>query len=240
MKSLCSKIKNKKLLLVLVVFICVIAVILTLITLHINSRSDLPEFIGSDTTVSDTSVVDLGNGLLVNSIGNYAGMFLEDGSDDIVANNMMLVLKNKSEKDLQLARINVLYEDYTAEFEATNIPSGASVVLLEKNRKTYSDEEHLSITANNVVFFESPMSIQNDIFQLNSGEGYIEVKNMSDMDVEGPIYVYYKNIADDTLYGGITYRAVVENTIPKGESVKVLTQHSTEKNTEIMQVINVN
>ena len=65
---------------------------------------------------TDNGVVDLGVGLLVTKIGSYAGIYMEDGSDRIVSNMMMLLVKNTTGKDLQLARISVVYEDFTAEF----------------------------------------------------------------------------------------------------------------------------
>ena len=72
--------------------------------------------------------------LTILNIGNYTGVYMEDGSDEVLSGVMMIVLENNSEKDLQLARIYITYSDETAEFEVTNLPAGEKAVLLEKNR----------------------------------------------------------------------------------------------------------
>lgn len=239
MRSFLSKFNNKKLLAILVtLFLITVLSVAVFIVIDLSDQK-LPEFKGSETSIADKKLIDLGNDLSVTSIGNYTGLFFEDGSDDVVSDVMMIVLKNEAEKDLQLARVSVLYENYSAEFEATNIPAGKSVVLLEKNRRPFDNNKYISASAKNVVFFDEPMLNMSDAFVVYCEESCLEIKNISDKDISGTTYVYYKNVADDVLYGGITYRAVVEETIPAGESVSVLTQHCTVNNTEVMQVLNV-
>ena len=206
------------------------------------SDDNIPE----ETTLNDTTrtqsddkaVVELGEGLEIMSIGNYTGLYFEDGTDETVTNVLMIELLNSSEKDLQLARINLEYTDFSAEFEATNIPSGMSAIILAKNRTPYTSEKYLSIGADNVIFFETPMDKMESVVKIGGGEGYIDVENISAEAFDGTTYVYYKNFAGDKLYGGITYRAKISEALPAGESVRILTNHFTEKNTLVVQVIN--
>lgn len=165
----------------------------------------------------------LQDGLQIIRMGSYAGMYMEDGSNEIVSDVMMLILENAGTQDLQLARINVVYADYTAEFEVTNLPVGEKVVLLELNRKSWQ-EGYERVEAENVVFFQQPMDLRDGMLELNGSEGSIEVKNISGEDIDGVIYIYYKNSASDLLYGGITYRAKVEG-LSAGESQRVMTGH---------------
>ena len=166
----------------------------------------------------------LGNNLYITDIGNYNGAYMEDGSDEYVSEVMMVVLKNEGESDLQLARISLEYSDFTAEFEVTNLPAGQRVVLLEKNRNKYVSGTYLSAKAENVVFFQSPMSLKEDQVKLTGENGSILVENLTDSAL-GEVYIYYKNSAVDLFYGGITYRARVEGGLKAGQKTTVMTNH---------------
>ena len=181
-------------------------------------------------------VEDLSDGLCVTDVGSYAGIYMEDGSDEPVSNVLMMVLENTSEKDLQLARIQLAYSDFTAEFEATNLPAGESVVLLEKNRRDASEEEYQSAVTSDVVFFDEPMSLQEDHLSVSGYNGGIQVTNISDGDISGDIVIYYKNSAGELLYGGITYRARVEGGIAAGETARIMTGHYTPDHCRILWI----
>lgn len=84
------------------------------------------------TEATEPQEILVGDGLRILTISGYAGIYMEDGSDETVVDVMMLILENTSGQDLQLARIDVTYTDFTAEFEVTNLPAGEKVVLLEK------------------------------------------------------------------------------------------------------------
>ncbi len=229
----------KKLWLIIAAVILAVLVVLGSVLAVVIGGDKLPSFNGSELNIRKFTPITVYEGLQVTTMGDYSGLFLEDGSDEIVTSIMMIVLENTSQKDLQLARIKAESEGFTAEFEATNLPAGEKVVLLESNRRKTSGENYTALYAEDVVFFQENMSLMEDTFKATFGEGFVELENISGEDVEGTTYIYYKNIADDTLFGGITYRARIEEEIPKGESVRVLTNHFSEKNTEIMQIVNV-
>lgn len=107
--------------------------------------------------------VELGDGLRIERMDRYAGIYMEDGSNEVVQDVMMLQVRNTSEQDLQLARIRVHYADFTAEFEVTNLPAGAQAVLLERSRRSVVSEPWLSAEAQNVVFFPEPMELEHQI-----------------------------------------------------------------------------
>lgn len=166
----------------------------------------------------------LGDSLYITDVGNYTGAYMEDGTDEFVSNVLMIVLKNENTMALQLARIHLVYSDFTADFEVTNLPAGESVVLLEKNRHAYVEEKFMRSSMENVVFFQTPMSLCEDQVKLTGGNGEITVENLSDQ-VLGEVFIYYKNSAVDLFYGGITYRARLEAGLQPGDSMKLLTTH---------------
>lgn len=181
-------------------------------------------------------VISLNDGLEIDRIAGYTGVYMEDGTDEIVSDVMMIILKNNSEQDLQLARINVIYDDFTAEFEVSNLPMGEMVVLLEKNRASLPSEEYRSVEVQNVVFFENPMNLCEDLVEITGGVGYLDVTNVSGEELTGAVRVYYKNSAVDLLYGGITYVASAKEGIPAGETVRILTGHYSSGNSCIVNV----
>jgi hypothetical protein len=180
--------------------------------------------------------IELSDGLVIRHISGYAGIYMEDGSGDVVTDVMMLVLENTAAKDLQLARIYIEYSDFTAEFEVTNIPAGEKVVALEKNRHPETAEVYQSVRTANVVFYPTAMELQEERIRINGANGSLELENISGEDITQDIYVYYKNSASDLLYGGITYRVSIKGGLNAGEKSRVIAGHYTTDGCRILLV----
>ena len=181
---------------------------------------------GSNSVVDnapDSSIV-LERGLKITKIGSYTGIYMEDGSNETVSGLMMVILKNTGSQDLQLARFTLEYEDFTAEFEVTNLPAGASVVTLERNRRDAAGAPK-SAKLSTVVFLQEKMTLLEDRLELSGSTGSIRVKNISDSDISGTVWVYYKYSAADILYGGITFRAKLTDGLKAGESAQIPAGH---------------
>lgn len=205
-----------------------------------QTQTTNPEETTQEVTAPEISFdesIDLGNGLTITAMADYAGIYMEDGSDEIVSNVMMILLKNNAEQDLQLARIDVVYGDFTAEFEVTNLPAGETVVALERNRASMPAQEHETVSVRNVTFFPEAMTLMDNRLEITGGNGYLDVKNVSGENIVGVLYIYYKNSAPDLLYGGITYRAKIESGIGAGETIRVLTGHYMEGSSRIVHVV---
>lgn len=190
----------------------------------------------SEPESTEPQMIDLYDGLTIHHIGSYAGMYMEDGTNEPVSDVMMLILENTAAEDLQLARISIAYTDFTAEFELTNLPAGEKVVLLEQNRHPAPTGDYLSIETRNVLFFPETMSLQEDRIRIGGSNGMLELTNISDEDITGDIYIYYKNSARDLLYGGITYRVSVKGGLKAGESNRVVAGHYTPDNCRFVLV----
>lgn len=179
----------------------------------------------------------LNENLSIEHIGSYAGIYMEDGTDDIVSNLLMITVKNVGTQDLQLARIELQYTNFIASFQITNLPAGETVVLLESNRQGYVEEMPKYATVKDQVFFPEPMSLREDLISISGGNGYVEVTNISGQDITGEIVIYYKNSASDLLYGGITYRVRISNGIASGQSVRVMSKHYHPDRCRIVMVV---
>lgn len=198
-------------------------------------QTTLPEET-SGSPVSPDGTIYLDRNLRITDIGKYVGMYMEDGTNEVVTNVMMIILHNDGTEDLQLARIVLEYSDFTAQFEATNLPAGEAVVLLEKNRLAFENSTCLRAELTNCAFFPAPMSMMEEMFEVTGGDGYIDIKNITADVISGEIFIYYKNSATDLLYGGITYRCRVSGGIAAGETVRIMAGHYQEGSSRLLMV----
>ncbi len=175
-------------------------------------------------TTVDSEPIQLGNGLVITGLAPYTGAYMEDGTDHVVSDVLMAILENTSDQALQYAQITLHFGDKKAEFSVTNLPAKQRVVLLEKNRMEYTKAEPDRAEMRDVVFLPK-FELHEDIFEITGEKGTLTIRNISDSDVSGDIYVYYKNTSKDLLYGGITYRAKVDGGLRAGESKQIIASH---------------
>ena len=178
----------------------------------------------------------LGSGLSIVETGKYSGKYFEDGTDEEVNDVMFIVLKNNSSKDLQYADIVALSGDTEFLFTASNIPSGASVMLLEKG-KQQAKKELTSAEAESVSFFGQNMDIKKSLFKIQRLEGVINLINISGSDITDDVYLYYKNGGDGLYFGGITYRARVTGGIKANEVKQLGAKHFSSADSDIVDIV---
>lgn len=179
--------------------------------------------------------IALQEGLVITDIGKYAGIYMEDGSDETVSNILMIQLENTTEKDLYLAQIKLEYGNKTAVFQVTNLPKGAKAILLEQQRMSYTAQLPQSALAENVVF-TTEFSMLADQLEVTALNGAINVKNISGKDIPEDIYVYYKNYAGNLYYGGITYRIPIEGGLKAGEIRQVMAFRFNQSSSRLLMV----
>ena len=183
--------------------------------------------------------VSLGHDLYVTDIGSYTGMYMEDGTDEIVSGVLMIVVKNSGEQDVQYAEITVLIGEETASFTLTTLPADESVVLLESSRMQWQkdvDAAAILPKIEHIAYFQEPVSLQEDKLKIDIVDGTINVTNISGADIAGNIVVYYKNAAAGLYYGGITYRITIEGGLKADEIRQVMTNHASDTGSKIMFV----
>ena len=161
----------------------------------------------------------------VEKVGRYAGIFVEDGSDEIVSDVFAITVVNNSDKMLQYAQVVITCggEEYT--FDMSTIPkkalpedlSGAQTVLTT------------------VTEFQEAPSTYPEVFELTPFEYSVNIKNVSKSDISGDVYVYYKTKVGDLYMGGITYRAKVTD-LAAGEEKSAYASHFYGSDSEILFV----
>lgn len=180
--------------------------------------------------------INLGYGLQLTDSGKYTGVYMEDGGNEIVSDVMMAVVLNTGEADVQLAEITAQVGGEEYRFRLTNLAVGQRAVLLDLERKPSGGKSLEFAMAENVALFQEPMMLLEDRLQISGPEGVLNVQNISDDDIDGDIYVYYKYAAEDLYYGGITFRVRVEGGLKAGEIRQVPAGHYSPEGCSIVQV----
>ena len=179
--------------------------------------------------------MNLGNNLEIIDFGPYTGPFVEDGSNEEVTDVLMIVIRNNGKDILKGANLSMRYGEEKAKFDFSTLLPGEEMIVLEKNRLTYSAEAKMSkLELKNREFFEEELNLYDEDFQIIQSDGEFEVENVSGISAEGPITIYYKNLSGNRYLGGITYSVVIEEGIQPTEIVQTAAEHFTLDNSELM------
>lgn len=219
-----------------------LAAVLLVVTRFINS-TDTQEPVNSAAVPpvstpapENTTSIDLDSGLEITSIGRYAGSFVEDGSDDIVSDVCAITVRNNGEATVQYAEIVMDVGGENYEFKLSTLPAGRSVQLLELSRRTAPEStDDVTAELKNIVTFAPEPSLCADVIQIDVQDTAITVTNISDSDINGQIYVYYKSAYGDLYLGGITYRTGISS-LAAGQSTTLYASHYSTEYSEIMFV----
>lgn len=181
-----------------------------------------------ETVLSDSN-------LIVESIGSYTGNFIEDGSDETIKAVTALVISNISDKMLQVGDITFQVNDKeTASFRVTNLLPHTSVLVLETNKRTYSDKDDYSYGTVVNAYLDKP-DLMKKVFKITKENGKLVLKNKTDKSYK-KVYVYYKYAQTGGAFlGGITYRVPFENVEGK-KSVSSVANHFNANTSVIVDV----
>ncbi len=168
----------------------------------------------------------------------YDGPFVEDGSFEEKQGVVALKVSNTGEKDIQLLRIHVTTSEKELLFEITTFRSGATVIVLEKNAQTLSENEKLlEFKAEDRVDFTHTLSVHEDVFVLQANNGTFNLKNISKSAIDSDIFVYYKKKdADGNYFGGTTFRTRVAGGLDAGEIAQLPASNFNLSDSEVLYV----
>ena len=172
---------------------------------------------------------------IVESIGAYSGSFIEDGSDEATKNVTAMLITNNSDQMLQVALIDFqVNSNETASFKVTNLPAGTSTLVLESNKREFSDKDTYTYGNAATGYMDQP-TLEEDKVELKTENGKITLKNKTDKELKR-VYVYYKYVQIGGAYfGGITYRTPFEN-VGAGKEAEAVAAHFNPDSSQIMGV----
>lgn len=187
-----------------------------------------------DTEKAEQIVLSDSN-LTVESIGAYSGSFIEDGSDEATKNVTAMLITNNSDQMLQVALIDFqVNSNETASFKVTNLPAGTSTLVLESNKREFSDKDTYTYGNAATGYMDQP-TLEEDKVELETENGKITLKNKTDKELK-TVYVYYKYMQIGGAYlGGITYRTPFEN-VGAGKEAEAVAAHFNPDSSQIMGV----
>lgn len=231
----------KTVIIAVAVLVCVCAAVLAVKYCVKSEPSETSVAEGSQLTEkpvipSKSSYRHNNSGFRFSELFSYSGKYVEDGTDDIESNIAAVRIENNTGKTCRYAEVSVLTDDGVFEFEFTTLKDGECVTVLEKNRKHYTRSIKInSISVENKVWFEDEPGLYEDIFELTVYDKVINIKNISKKDIDGTIYVYYKNAEENGLLGGITYRIPFDS-LKAGELKQASSIHLSKENS-VMEFI---
>lgn len=187
-----------------------------------------------DTEKAEQIVLSDSN-LTVESIGAYSGSFIEDGSDEATKNVTAMLITNNSDQMLQVALIDFqVNSNETASFKVTNLPAGTSTLVLESNKREFSDKDTYTYGNAATGYMDQP-TLEEDKVELKTENGKITLKNKTDKELK-TVYIYYKYMQIGGAYlGGITYRTPFEN-VGAGKEAEAVAAHFNPDSSQIMGV----
>ena len=123
-----------------------------------------------------------GTELTVQNISSYDGIFLEDGSDGEVTGVAAMVVENTGDTNVEYAAITISCNGETLEFDASDLPSGATVVVQEKNKTPYQSGTYTDCSA--VVAEMGDFEMSEDQVKVEETEsGSLLVTNLTDEEI---------------------------------------------------------
>ena len=199
-------------------------------------KSEDPPKASVQIDLQEQTAINLDYGLEIVDSGKYTGIYMEDGSDEVVSNIMMIAVHNTSDQDVQYAQIRAVCGEKEYDFVLTNLAAGAKVVLLDQQRREASGAALTSAVTENVALFSESMDLMEDTIEIGGLDGMLNVKNISAANITGNIFVYYKYASEDMFYGGITFRVRIEGGLAAGELRQIPAGHYSPKGCALVQV----
>ena len=161
--------------------------------------------------------IALGDGLVITSIDKHGNIPVgesKNNSETAIA----VEIENRSGRTLRYAVINAVINGQQAAFEISTLPAGEKALVFEKNGIQVNDSlDYSDFHTKNVIYFEKEPSLYEDVFEITCYDGIINIRNISEKDINNTVYVYYKNYKDGMYQGGVTYRSGADGGIKAGE-----------------------
>ena len=180
---------------------------------------------------------DLGRGIRITKVGKYTGIFMEDATDDVVSDVLMVVVTNTGAEYIQYAQLQLSDGERVANFTLSTLMPGESMVVLESGRMTCGTVPVFTqATLQSIAVFSDIPGMCEDRIQIQCLDGVLNITNISGEDILEDIVVYYKNSAQGIYYGGITYRGRIEGGLRAGEIRQIVAEHFSANGSEIVFV----
>lgn len=188
-------------------------------------------------TTASTIPGEVGNtGIVVKKLNGYSGVYVEDGTNKKVSNVSTILVKNKTGKAIQYAKlIFKVSGGKEAVFSLSNIPKDAEVMVFEQSKLKYKKKSKYTLKNQTVALLDEMPMMKDDIGISRKKDDSITVTNKTKKDIKSLRLFYKYKYKDGTYVGGITFTARLEN-VKAGESRNVRPNHFDYDGSEILMV----
>lgn len=163
-----------------------------------------------------------------------SGQFVEDGNDLPMEGVASILVTNRSDQFLDLAKMTYDIDGRTATFIVTGLPAGRSAWVMESSAMTANENSTFNYVDCLASFRENAVAHTDKISLYANGTTLTAVNNTDQTLTD--VFVYYKTLhTDGNFYGGITY-SVNFGTLEPGGSAQSIAGHYTEDATQIVRI----
>lgn len=177
---------------------------------------------------------DLGEGITLTEILSVTGDYPEDGASEERENALCIRIHNGSDRTLEYLTADVGCGETEYTFAVSTLPPGETVLAWDKTgQNAPSEAEDIRVTPGYRVFFREEPSLPANL-HVGVENGSLSVTNVSDTDITGDFFVYYKNRLNGEYLGGITYRVRVSGGLKAGETYSAYAANSSKARTKVL------
>lgn len=227
---------KKRTIIIVAIALVIAALAFVIILLH-NSGNRNETIRPENIVVKDIEIDADTEGISVVSVDSVAGMYVEDGTDEVLSDILTVTFCNESDMTLQYAKLILTVGDDEYIFEISTVPAGGTVRAMEMDRKPFvSPKGDVSLKQENIAWFLDEPSMYENLFSITQRNNAIIIENISGNTVNAPIYVYYKNYTDGVYIGGITYRTGTQEPLEPGQTIVLDAKHFAPDASQLMFV----
>lgn len=206
------------------IVLCIVAAVLVALLVIFGVHQKKLDEIEKEKTESEEAAAlsfpyELEDGKLeVSSLFQFSGVN-PDCSNTEGENIASLQIVNKSDEYLSSAVIEAELESgEKLTFELSDIPSGKSVMVFEKNNTAYDLSDGCAKISAQTDFTDAA-DLMEDSLSVSAQETAVTLTNTTDQDLAN-LLLYCHCLADEAYFGGLTYEYTVDS-IPAGQSVTI-------------------
>lgn len=175
------------------------------------------------------------DGLLIRTVYNYIGRFVEDGSGTEVSGVAAAEIENRSDQMIEYAEVKLKNNGEELNFRISLLPAGATVIVMEADKKECDPKGAYEYAGSGIAYLPSPDMLEEKVKVSPVEKGGIAVENISGESI-AQLRIFYKNRMKSGEYmGGIAYTVKLEH-LDAGETKTVYPLHFDAEGGNVMMV----
>lgn len=176
-----------------------------------------------------------GYDLVIEKLAPYDGMYVEDGSNQNVADVAMILVRNEGDYPVEYAEIAMEHGDESRIYRISALPAGESMVVQEQTRQSVPEKAPSACKALVVQRAQMGMAAE-QVSVTENGDGTLTVRNLTDKMIP-TVRIFYKYYMknEDVFVGGIAFTVRITR-LGAGSETTIQPSHYTSDSSRIVMV----